>query len=100
MQLRHMLRPGTKAHALNAAMDQDVESSGVRHHSSTVGMAGIGVAAGIIVIERLNNALRILRVHSAQDLVDLRLHPVVTLLGLGRADIEKDREPADLPQEL
>jgi hypothetical protein len=40
MQLRQMLRSGAKTHALDAAMDQDMESSILRHHPSAVGMAG------------------------------------------------------------
>ena len=63
-------------------MNSDVKGSAFGHHPSAVSMAGIGVAACIILIERLDNAVRILRIHLAQDLVDLGLDPVIAFLGL------------------
>ena len=54
MQFRKMLCPGTKAHALDSAMDQDMEGSAVGHRlSAKVGMRGVGVAV-CTIIERLD----------------------------------------------
>ena len=62
MQFSQMLRPGAKAHALDASMDQNVGSSVLGHRTLPVCMAGIGVTPGVILIERLDNALSLLRV--------------------------------------
>jgi hypothetical protein len=63
MQLGKVLRPGAKAHALDAAINLNVDGSILRHYPSVVDVAGIGVAACIILIERLDTTLRILRAH-------------------------------------
>ena len=65
-----------------------------------MGMAGIRVPAGIFLIEGLDDAFTILRVQLAQDLIDLGLNAVIPLLGLRRPDIEQNRKPAHLPEQL
>jgi hypothetical protein len=65
-----------------------------------MGTTRVGVAAGIICIQATDDAVTVLRIDLAQELIDLRLDPFVTLLGLRRADIEEKSEPSNLPQEL
>ena len=60
VELRLVLRPGAKAHALDESMDENMDITAFGHLSSAVGVAGIPVASGIIVVEGLDDTLPVL----------------------------------------
>lgn len=62
VQLSLMMRPGAKADTLDAAVDQNMGNAFGTHRSSIMGMAGIRVAPGVVLVERCDDTLRILRV--------------------------------------
>jgi hypothetical protein len=57
--------------------------------------ARVDVAALEFVVDVLEDALSFSGLQGKKDGVDFGLHPVIALLGLGRADMKEQRKPRD-----